>query len=230
MRVFSAFLILIVIMMSNANGQQLDSAMVFDYGYAATPSYWYACAPATGTPFWMVGTVRSFNAPFTDLLPPSGTYEATYVLEGLIHVFSGEHTSPDGCGSAFEGGGFRVYIDLTPDADPADAATYRDGELVLEASLQGYFVLDLGMWDYVCPHFGPTQLGSFIFTGGSWFSRVSNKSGQGYWAHNIGCFWDQFPETLRQMGYMGVSRSWMNVQAPISADASTWGKIKALYR
>jgi len=219
-------------MTSDAGSQSYDSAMVFDLGYAASSPGWSVCyAPIVGSPLWIVGTVETFNAPFTDLLPPSGTYEATYVFEGMIHV--GGYDYGDGCGSIFEGGGFKIYIDQSPDANPADVSTYRDGELVLEASLQGDFYLETNVADYLCPDFDPThptQWGSFLFCGGSWFSHVSDGNGQGYWAHNKGCFYEEVPEEVRQMGYMGLSDSWINIQVPISADASTWGAIKALYR
>jgi hypothetical protein len=230
MRVFLAVLVSMVIMTSDVGAQDLDSAMVFDYGYAATSSSWNLCTPATGMPFSIVGTVGSFSAPFTDLLPPSGTYEATYVFEGMTHMFGGEHSNPLGCTSIFEGGGFKIYVDLTPDADPADAATYRDGELVLDASLQGGFFLEGDMGSYACPQFGPTQSGSFIFTGGSWFSRVSDGEGRGYRAENTGCFWDNPPEALQQMGYVGSSQSWIDIEPTISTKETTWGGIKALFR
>jgi hypothetical protein len=230
MRIFSIFLVSIVIMTSNACSQEYDSAMVFYYGYAAASPSWHVCVPGEGVPLLIVGTVQSFDEPFTDLVPPSGTYEATYVFEGMVLVGSYSHSSPDGCSSVFDGGGFKIYIDLTPDANPADVSTYRDGELVLEATLQGEFWIDLNLGADACPHWGPSQFASFIFSGGSWFSHVSDENGQGYWAHNEGCFWTGISEELIQMGYMGRSTSWMNVQAPVSTESSTWGKVKALYR
>ena len=229
MRVCSAALILIAFMTSNAGSQVYDSAMVFDRGYAASSPGWWVCCPPGGSPLLIVGTVKSFNAPLTSLLPVNGTYEATYIFEGMTHV--GSYDYGDGCGSTFEGGGFKIYIDQTPDASPADVSTYRDGELVLEASLQGDFYLETNVGDFTCPFLcPPTQFGSFVFCGGSWFSHVSDGNGQGYWAHNVGCFYEEVREPLRQMGYMGLSDSWVNIQAPISANASTWGAIKALYR
>jgi hypothetical protein len=230
MRAFSAFLLLIAMMTSSAYSQQYDSAMVFSLGYAAAGPSWDICMPGEGVPLLIVGTVQSFDEPFTDLLPPSGTYEATYAFMNMTLLGSYEHTSPDGCASVFVGGGFKIYIDLTPDANPADMSTYQDGEIVLEATLSGQFWLAVEMGSELCPYFGLTQWGSFIFSGGSWFSHVSAENGQGYWAHNEGCFWTGISLELRQLGYMGASTSWMNVQAPISTESSTWGEIKALFR
>ena len=154
----------------------------------------------------------------------NGIYEATYVFEGMTYV--GGYDYGDGCGSDSRGEDSKS-TSIRPDANPADVSTYRDGELVLEASLQGDFYLETNVGDSICPFLcPPTQFGSFVFSGGSWFSHVSDGNGQGYWAHNTGCFYEEVREPLRQMGYMGLSDSWVNIQAPISTKASTWGAIK----
>lgn len=235
MRNISALLMLIVALTTNASSQSYESAMVLDTGYFASPSGqipwpWIA---AVGDQLWLVGTVQSFGAPINDLLPPAGTYETTYVIEGLGWVGGSHWSAPDGTDgqtSCFEGGFLRIYLDGTPDANPADASTYRDGELVLEASLVWQFCLTVSSVDYLCPYTDPTQTGSFAFCGGSWFDHVSDGNGRGYEAHNEGCFSRSISETLQQMGYLGRSQGVIDIQGPISTEKATWGKIRALYR
>lgn len=226
---------LIAAIATNASSQSYKSAIVFHMGYVASPSGWtpWSDIPSLGTPLWLVGTVRSFGAPINDLLPPAGTYEATYVIEGLGWASGSYWDGPGGIygmSSCFEGGFLRIYLDETPDANPVDASTYRDGELVLEASLHGEYCLSTSNVGYLCPYPEPTQWGSFIFSGGSWFSHVSDGNGQGYRAYNEGCFWESISEALRHMGYVGRSKGVIDIQGPIATEKATWGKIKALYR
>jgi hypothetical protein len=234
MRILAALLMLIAATATNASSQSYESAIVFDMGYVASPGWaLWSEFPAVGDPLWIVGTVQSLGAPINDLLPPAGAYEATYVIEGLGWVGDSYWDGPGGIGgmsSCFEGGFLRIYVDQTPDANPVDASTYRDGELVLEASLQWQFCLSTSNVAYLCPYTGPTQIGSFIFCGGSWFSHVRDGNGQGYRAYNEGCFSESISETLRQMGYVGQSQGVIDIQGPISTEEATWGKIKALYR
>jgi hypothetical protein len=237
MKILAVLLTLIVALASGASSQNYKSAMAFDMGYVAGPPGWtpwqdFPAMPPIGAPLWIVGTAGSFAAPLEGLAPAAGTYEATYVIEGLSCDMNAYWDAPDGrsgIGSCFVGGFLRIDIDDTPDVNPADASTYRDGELVLEASVSGDFCLNDS--DYLCPLPGPTAMGHFVFTGGSWFSHVSDGNGQGYTAWYEGCFWENISEALRQLGYAGrTDQSVIDVQGPISTEKATWGKIKALYR
>jgi len=236
MKILVALLTLIVALASSASSQDYESAIVFDRGYVAGPPGWtpWEGFPAIGAPLWIVGTVQSFGAPISGLAPPAGTYEATYVIEGLSCTSNMHWDNPSsgtgGMGSCFEGGFLRIYVDETPDANPVNASTYRDGELVLEASVQGQFCLSTSNVAYLCPYVEPTETGSFVFTGGSWFSHLSDGNGQGDTARNEGCFWENISAALRQLGYVGQSEGVIDIQGPISTEKATWGKIKALYR
>jgi hypothetical protein len=234
-KTLSILLILIIAIASNASGQYYDSAMVFDMGCVGGPSGWrpWDGFPAIGAPLWIVGTIQSFGAPFSDVLPPGGTYEATYVFEGLSCASNWHYDAPGGnnlFASFFEGGFLRIYVDQTPDASPADVSTYRDGELVLEAILEGDFFLSTSDVAYLCPYPRPTQEGWFLFCGGSWFRHVSDGKGHAYRAYNSGCFWGDISEALRQMGYVGRSEGVIAMRVPVSVEPTTWGEIKALYR
>jgi len=236
MKDMALLILLILVFPSHASGQAYDSSMVFDRGWVGgteggIPFQWF---PSIGSPLWIIGTVNIFKAPFTDLLPPSGTYEATYVIEGMSYSWGCYWDAPDGNGGVsayYTGGTLKIYVDPTPDANPADPSSYRDGELVLEASLKDReFSITESMISYLCPYGGPTQEGYFVFTGGSWIPHVSDGSGRGFGAGNVGCFSTYLPAGYTEMGYVASSRSWIDVYPTVAVHPATWGQIKEMYR
>jgi hypothetical protein len=206
------------------------SALVFDTGYATGPAQW---TPWTNLPnledsLWIFGTVSDVNAPFEDLVPP-GPHELTYVFESYA-CFWAAHGGDQTCSftefAFFDLGRIRVYLDLSPDADFADPATFRDGQLVLTANA---FPLQLYTENHCVTGIRYVQQAFMTFLGGAWFSRVS-QNGVGFVAGNIGEFRGDIPPALAALGYIGQSNSFIDIIVPNATVPTTWGRIKALYR
>jgi hypothetical protein len=223
---------------SAASGEDFQAAIEFQVGSVGSSSAWIPWQefPGIGSSLYVVGLVQNFNAPFQDLLPPAGTYEATYSIEGLtctenIMWDDFEHQL-GGKGAAYSNGTLRIYIDYTPDANLADPSTFRDGEMVLEAQLappnvMGAFVLSEGGCYY--PEL-QTLSGYFHFSGGTWFNRVKDSNREGCAASIAGCFWGNISEALREMGYVGQSSSRLDIYSVVAVKATSWGQIKELFR
>lgn len=204
-----------------------QSALIFGTGYAAGPASWdpWIHDPAIGDQLWIVGPVIQVGAPLTGhTLPP--VYELTYAYTAFECTGYGmwddfEH----GIGGPFtvwESGTFRVYLDDTPDANFAVPSTFQDGEIVLEGSPG-----DLFLWS---GDPSESQSMSVHFTGGTWFEDVSSD-GAGWLANTHGLFGGEVPPAMALLGYIGESTiSYMDVISPVAVEATTWGKIKSLYR
>lgn len=205
------------------------SALVLGTGYAAGPAQWlpWENLPNLEDSLWIFGTVADVNAPFDDLLPV-GPYELTYVFDSYSCVWS--TFGQDGCSvtayAFFDFGSLRVYLDLSPDADFANAATFRDGTLMLEATAHP---LQLFTEDHCVTGRRFVQRAVMRFVGGAWFSHVS-QNGDGFVAGNIGEFQGDIPAALTALGYVGQSASVVDIIVPNSVEATTWGRIKAMYR
>jgi hypothetical protein len=221
-----------------ANATDIQGAIEFQTGYVGSSSAWipWHNFPAIGSSLFVVGLVDHFNAPFQDLLPPAGTYEATYSIEGLMctdNILWDDFVhGVGGMAAGYSDGTLRIYVDSTPDADPADPSTFEDGELVLEAQLiprdyMGEFLLMDGGCCYPSVE---TLSGCFEFSGGAWFSRVKSADGDGCRAVIAGCFRGSIPDELREMGYVGQSSSRLDLYAVVTVKSATWGGIKSLFR
>lgn len=205
------------------------SALVLSTGYAAGPAQWtpWQNLPNLEDSLWIFGSVADVNAPFEGLLPV-GPYELTYVFDAYTCVWSS--FGKDGCSvtafAFFDFGSLRVYLDPSPDADFANAATFRDGTLVLEATAHP---LQLFTEDNCVTGRHFLQRAIMRFVGGAWFSEVS-QNGDGFLGGNTGEFQGDIPPALTALGYVGQSTSVIDIVVPNSVEATTWGRVKALYR
>ncbi len=207
-----------------------SSALVFGTGYATGPAQW---TPWTNLPnledsLWMFGTVTDVNAPFEDLLPAE-PYEITYVFEHYACIWA-VHGEDLVCSvteiAIFDLGVIRVYLDTTPDADFANPATFRDGELALSATAHP---LQLFTELHCVNGRRYEQRAIMTFVGGAWFPRVS-LNGVGFVAGNDGEFRGDIPAPMTALGYVGQSASVINIVEPTAVEPTTWGRVKALYR
>lgn len=205
------------------------SALVLGTGYAAGPSQWtpWENLPALDDSLWIFGTVAGVNAPFVDLLP-AGNYEITYVFDSYTCTFAA-HGGDLICIVAeiaiFGFGSLHIYLDTSPDADLANAASFRDGELVLEAAAHP---LQLFMEESCVTGIRYVQRAAMQFSGGTWFSRVS-QNGVGFTAGDLGAFRGDVPAGIAALGYVGQSTSHIDILTPNMVTPTTWGRIKALY-
>jgi hypothetical protein len=206
------------------------SALVLGVGYAVGPPAWapWENLPELEDSLCIFGSVARVGAPFDDLVP-AGPHELTYVFESYACVFA-RHGTDFECSNSeiavFAGGSIRVYLDSTPDADFADPATFRDGELVLDARSDPMLLL---MEDHCVTGREYMQRAFVEFVGGAWLPRVS-KDGVGFAGANIGEFRGDIPADVRALGYVGQSQGRIDVETPTAVEATTWGRVKALYR
>ncbi len=206
------------------------SALVFATGYATGPPQWtpWENLPNLADSLWIYGSVGDVNAPFEDLVPV-GPHEFTYVFDGYFCVWS-THGGDLECSltelAFFDFGRISVYLDATPDADFANPASFRDGQLVLRADAHP---LQLFTETHCIMGTRYVQRAIMTFTGGAWFDRVS-QDGEGFLAGNLGEFRGDIPDPLKALGYIGQSTSVVNIVVPNAVIPSTWGRIKAMYR
>ena len=207
-----------------------DSALVLGTGYAAGPSQWtpWVNLPELEDTLWVYGSVAQVNAPFTDLVP-AGPHEFTYVFDSYLCTFAA-HGEDLECITAevavFNFGRLSIYLDATPDANFANAASFYDGELVLRADA---YPLQLFMETHCVNGVRYVQRTVLTFTGGTWFDRVS-KDGKSYLGANQGEFRGDISDALKALGYVGQSTSVIDIIVPNAVEATTWGRIKAMYR
>jgi hypothetical protein len=209
------------------------AALTFERGYAIGPSppFPYQTLHALGSPLNVYGRVVDVSAVFEDLLPP-GAFELTYVFEGSTCDEVGNFDGPCSGGeyAFFHGGTLTVYLDNTPDFNFTDASTFRDGDVVLAAALSSILV---GVNDphELCPWMpdGPDVRSYFRFVGGNWFDRVNNH-GDGFTGFGNGELYNDVPPDLKALGYVCGIDGIVDIYAPVSVNATTWGAVKALYR
>jgi len=230
MKSWAALLFLLLAVPVAAN-DVYPSALVLDTGYAIGPPAWYPWAnfPAQGDPLFIFGSVSEVNEPFTDLLPVAASYELTYAFRDFACTLYGwgEDFSCSALYSAwFDGGRISFFLALTPDAEFANAATFLDGDLVLEARAD-----QLYLWFLTHCMYGDEygQHSNLQWIGGTWFDRVS-RNDVGYAGENLGSFDREVPAPIRGFGYVGRSLSRIDIFKPVATAPTTWGRVKALYR
>lgn len=200
----------------------------FGTGYAVEGSR--AAGDHTSDPgdaLTIVGHVVDFQEPFDDLDANDPNVEYTYVYSGLTSA--GTLVSGTGLTSVYDtdyaGGILRVYADPAQNSDFADMSTFSDGEMILELVLSNFHTTTLAI------NCSGNQSGSFQFTGGTLFSRVS-AAGVGYEGVFTGLFSvcaNLIPSAQQAQGYFGLSDTKLDVDPPVPTERSSWGSIKSLY-
>jgi hypothetical protein len=212
------------------------AALTFEPGYASGPYFgfpWWN-APKHGDPITIVGRVASVGAPFDGLLP-AGVYELTYVFEGFscagTDMWDDMVCPRGGIGGTFQNGTLSIHLDTTPDADFTNAATFRDGDLVLFALSSQMHVTDddpLGGCASSFPN-APDVVADLTFAGGTWFSRVSSH-GIGLTGLSQGELDNNVSAGLQALGYIFRVDGTVDIFGPVAIQPTTWGAVKALYR
>lgn len=201
------------------------------------PAYtWEPLATATnsvaGQEFRLVGTVSGFDGPLGFLNPTDPTREYTFVAYGLISQGTTSVGPPAFTiyTTNYTGGTFELYEDLSPDAvfaaNPPNAqvpSTFGDGTLLLSGSFTSFQVVSNNFTSF---NTGNIE-GNISWTGGSLIALM-NPGGQpcpGLFTG--GSTW--FPGVMIP-GYIYRHDGKIDMQCPVSASSSTWGRIKSLYR
>ncbi len=182
---------------------------------------------SSGDVLTIVGHVVAFDEPFDDLDANDPAVEYTYVYSGLTS--GGTAVSGSGLTAVYDtdyaGGILRVYADPAMNSDFANPSTFADGEMILELSLSNFHTTTLAI------NCSGNQSGSFHFTGGTLFSRVS-AGGVGFDGVFTGLFsvcTNLIPSAQQAQGYFGLSDTKLDIDPPVPTERKSWGRIKSLY-
>lgn len=190
-----------------------------------------------GSQLTVVGKVSLFCNPFLDLNPEDPNVEYTFVWSGLVS----QGTTSAVIGSVtrytthYLGGMFRIYAGTPKDipgtlpALPAPGVipdTYQNGTLILEGPLDDLSVI------ITRTNSTGTLSGSFRTnyhcTGGTLISRVGDAT------ELLSGVWCPVPQTSSgcplPTGWSAHPNGKWDAPATTAVPASTWGKIKTIYR
>jgi hypothetical protein len=206
----------------------IDSALTFHPTYIRTPFDLHVHIPAPGesVSIEIVGLISEEKTPIQGLPLAQPGVEVTFSITDMEFVtailWDSEDLEYGGLSYEFAAGWFRVYSDDSPDADPSNPTTFRDGEVLLEGIVRSYYT---GLQDcYYCP--GEND-GFVEFTGGSLFSEVSEE-GVGYQAV-FTHYPTAAPDSLSS-GYQYQGDGHLTLYIPVSTNPATWGQLKARFR
>jgi len=161
------------------------------------------------------GVVVQFNDPFNDLDPNDPTQEYTYVISGIslgtVAVSTIRTTN-------YSNAKVQVYCDPNQNADPSDKSTYTDGTLILEGTFSSLQTLTR-----TNSNAGNIQHDGFVATGGTLASRLEGCTG----VLVSGAFSVTAP--VPPAGYFGTADTKLDVECPVPAEPSTWGKLKTRF-
>lgn len=191
-----------------------------------------------GSQMTIVGLITQFGAPLNILNPSDPNKEYTFVMKGLLSKgtlisTNGPTTLYDCDYDSLKAASFAIY-EGTPRNSPATAATWaanpfggavvptnhQDGTLILSGDLCGFHTNIAKTGAIVSGSFRA----GYNFTGGTRYSLVSGTESLvgGLWCANLsGCKPANY--TAHPNGKFDASRT-------TSANHSTWGRLKQIYR
>jgi hypothetical protein len=183
--------------------------------------------------FSEVGIISAFDAPFGDLNP--ATKEYTFYVHGLISQGTTTIGPPatEFYTTNYTGGFIEIYCDSTPDASydanppnggvPAD---FTDGILILSGVFTSFFTQTN---NFSANQSGNLE-GTITWTGGTRIEDAENGAGQpctGLFTGGI--TWK--PSVLAPFpGYVFHHDGKIDLNCPVPAEPSTWGRIKSIYK
>ena len=198
---------------------------------------WQAGATATNLPaggeFHMVGTISQFGPPLDFLDAGDPTVEYTFHVHGLISggTLASGPPSMTVYTTNFVDGAIEVYFDSSPDAsfdpNPPNAGVpgdFTDGTLLLSGIFTSFVVQTNNFTLYDTGNIE----GGIAWTGGSLLNDLDvNGDGPCPGLFTGGATW--YPPVLIS-GYLFRHDGKIDLQCPVPARTSTWGRVKALYR
>jgi hypothetical protein len=197
---------------------------------------WEPGATATNSPaggiLSGVGVVSKFDVPFQDLDASDPTKEYTIYLTGLVSQGT-TFIGPVGqrfFTTNYTGGTIYIYEDLSPDLDygvnPPNAtspSTFTDGTLLLQGNFTSFVVQTN---DFTTFQVGNME-GNINWTGGSLYDRTITGGQPCPGLFTGGITWRS---SVLIPGYIFRHDGKIDLNCPVPAQSSTWGKIKASYR
>jgi hypothetical protein len=179
-----------------------------------------------------VGTVSDFNPPFDFLDASDPTKEYTIVISGLVSQGTVTTGAPglQFYSTEYTGGTIQIIEDLSPDHDygvnPPNATappTFQDGTVLLSGSFTSFTVTTN---DFTQFQVGNAE-GDISWTGGSLIDLTVTGGEPCPGLFTGGLTWR--PSTLIE-GYLFRHDGKIDLNCPVPAEASSWGKVKAQYR
>lgn len=209
-------------------GPSIDWDPAFVYGPGASTTLATPGAELRG-----VGIVSSFDAPFADLDANDPTTEYTFVFRGLIAqptVVSGPPAFTFYT-TNYNGGVFELWAgsprnsSFAPNPENAIVpSTFQDGTLLLSGTFTSFYT----QTNNFTAHQSGNMEGNILWSGGTLLSRINGGNGQpcpGLFTG--GLTWN--PAVLIP-GYVFRHDGKIDINCPVAAAPSTWGKLKAQYR
>jgi hypothetical protein len=165
------------------------------------------------------GLVVQFNDPFGDLDPNDPTQEYTFVICGVSLGTTSISTTRN---TSYTDATVRVYCDPAMNANPADKTSYTDGTLILEGSFNagGPSEPALSTMTRTTSPAGSISHRGFLPTGGTLAGRLNGCTG----VLVTGAFSMSAPTP--PAGYFATGDTKLDVECPVPAEPSTWGKVK----
>jgi hypothetical protein len=213
---------------------QAVAGPIFDWD----PAFFYEAGATPinsnlGTELFIVGTIARFGPPldFLDASDPSKDY--TFYLHGLMSAGTVVTPLPS-IGNFYTtdyiGGVIEVYEGTPRDAAfdpfPPNAnvpSTFTNGTLILSGSMTSFY------WqsnDFTFLKTGNAE-GHILWTGGAYFSRVSESGLPCPSLFTGGTTW--LPSLMID-GFIFRHQGKLDLDCPTPARRSTWGRVKTLYR
>ncbi len=203
-----------------------DSTLVFDQSWVlgVIDMNSYPSVPY-GTDISVVGMVTGLGGPLADAARPG--YEYTWEIPTVTCAATSNWDDFDndrgGVISYFNDLQLNVYEDETPDANINHPGTYADGVLVLTLHFD-----DFELRNFSAQYDFEDIFGACEATGGAWFDRLSvNSTGPS------GNFRGWYPASGNlEPPFGAIARIAGRIQFDCSVPvrATTWGRLKALYR
>jgi hypothetical protein len=208
----------------DARDIDVDTLLTFGEGYASGPMG--AWTYPLGEGILLYGKVTRINLQAG--LPDSSEY--TYVIANLISsydlVWDNFECECGGSGTGFRNGTLSIYRDDTPDADFTAPDTYKDGILLLEATLDDF----RSLWGGCRPGCPVFSHGYLVFSGGSLLDLVPidyNVKGANFLYEYDRGVAQEFTDLGIFAKTTGAAVTYFSI---VPVEATTWGHLKSLYK
>ncbi len=210
-----------------ATGPVIDWDPAYFYEAGATPTN-----SIPGSELKIVGIISAFGPPLDFLDASDPTREYTFYASGLIS----QGTVPNGPPATtvyttnYLGGTIQIYEDLTPEAsfdpNPPNAGVpgdFQDGTLLLSGSFTSFLTATN---NFTAFQTGNAE-GGIVWTGGTLLPFMESGGLPCPGLLTGGMTWKP---SVMIAGYLFRHDGKIDLNCPSDTKATTWGKIKTLYR
>lgn len=225
---FASVLLLTLLPAAAFGGASIDWDPIYTWEPGATPTN-----SIPGNELRAVGTVSSFDAPFADLDPNDPLKEYTIYMYGFISQGTIAQGPPATTfyTTNYTGGVIEIYEGsprnsvYTPNPPNADVpSTFTDGTLILSGVFTSFYTQTNNFTTFQTGN----MEGTITWNGGTLLSRVNDGNGQpcpGLFTGGM-----TWRTDVLIPGYIFRHDGKIDLNCPVPAESSTWGRIKSSYR